>query len=223
LNAIEAAIEAVVFDCDGTLADSEPLSVRAWQAVLARYGHTLTAADYERMVGLTYAEAHAIVAQRAQPLPNADALWIELTDVLFPLIATDLRPFEDAVSTVELLAGLGVPIAIASSSPRPRLDRTLAALGLSAAFAITVAGDEVAQGKPAPDLFLAAAAGLRVAPEHCLAIEDSVVGVASAKAAGMRTIAVSRDGRAASLAAADLIVERLDPALVASEVGRVPA
>lgn len=219
----QGGIEAVVFDCDGTLADSEPLAIRGWETVLARHGHTLTEADYQDMVGRAYVEAHAVVAQRATPLPDAEALWVELTDVLFPLIETDLRPFDDAVSTVGLLVGMGVPIAIASSSPRARLDRTLAALGLAATFAVTVAGDEVPRGKPAPDLFLAAAAGLGAAPASCLAVEDSEVGVASAKAAGMRTIAVCRDGRSGSLAAADIVVDRLDPLLVAREAGRVPA
>jgi HAD superfamily hydrolase (TIGR01509 family) len=221
LSAIPHAIEAVVFDCDGTLANSEPLSIQAWETVLSRHGHALTEADYQHMVGRSYAEAHAVVAQRANPLPGPEALWAELSGVLFPLIETELRPFDDAVRTVELLADLGVPLGMASSSPRARLDRTLAALGLTKAFAVTVAGDEVVLAKPAPDPFLAAAAGLGVAPASCLAIEDSPVGVASAKAAGMRTIAICRDGRPEALAAADVVVERLDPASVSREVGRI--
>jgi HAD superfamily hydrolase (TIGR01509 family) len=108
---------------------------------------------------------------------------------------------------VRELQARGVAIAVASSSPRARLDRTLARAGLAEAFAVTVAGDEVARGKPAPDMFLAAAERLGVAPERCAVIEDSAPGVAAGLAAGMRTVGVARDG--AALGDAHVVLERL--------------
>jgi HAD superfamily hydrolase (TIGR01509 family) len=108
------------------------------------------------------------------------------------------------------LSARGIAVAVASSSPRARLDRTLARAGLERSFAVTVAGDEVAHGKPAPDMFLAAAARLRIAPERCAVIEDSGPGVAAALAAGMRTIGIARaNGAATGLADAHALLERL--------------
>jgi HAD superfamily hydrolase (TIGR01509 family) len=111
---------------------------------------------------------------------------------LFALIDTELPVFEDAVGTARELKRRGMPIAIASSSPRARVDRTLAAAGITDLFDVTVAGDEVERGKPAPDLFLAAAEKLAVPPERCVAVEDSPVGVESALDAGMTVVAVAR-------------------------------
>ena len=99
-------------------------------------------------------------------------------------------------------------VAVASSSPRERLDRTLARAGLSDAFAVTVAGDEVEHGKPAPDMFLAAAEAIGLAPEDCVVIEDSGPGVAAGLAAGMRTVGIARDG-ADGLGDADVVLDRL--------------
>ncbi len=118
--------------------------------------------------------------------------------------------FEDAVGAARELRRRGVPVGVASSSPRERLRRTLGRVGLLDFFDVTVSGDEVANGKPAPDMFLLAAERLGVAPEACVAIEDSPPGVASAVAAGMTTIGVMRvPGTEASLAAAHVVVDSL--------------
>ena len=104
-------------------------------------------------------------------------------------------------------------MAVASSSPRDRLDRSLAATGLREYFEFVVGGDEVEVGKPAPDLFLAAATGLGVEPETCWAVEDAPAGIAAARAAGMTVIAVERGQFGLEdLRAADLVVPRLTPA-----------
>ena len=103
----------------------------------------------------------------------------------------------------------GVPLAVASSSPRARLDRTLARTGLADAFAATVAGDEVARGKPAPDMFLAVAEALGVGPDDCTAVEDSGPGVAAALAAGMYTIGIARFDDGPEVAAADVVLDEL--------------
>ena len=200
---------AVIFDCDGTLVDSEPLARTAWERALAPYGYVLTDADAESSVGLPYARVHTYFAERAD-LPAAEPFWGEFSGELFALIDSELAPFEDAVGAARELHSRGVPVGVASSSPRDRLHRTLRRAGLLDAFDVTVAGDEVANGKPAPDMFLLAAERLRVAPEHCVVIEDSPPGVAAGIAAGMHTLAVCRvPGTEASLAAADRVVDFL--------------
>jgi HAD superfamily hydrolase (TIGR01509 family) len=198
---------AVIFDCDGTLVDSEPLARMAWERALAPHGYALTDADAEACIGLPYPRVHAYFAERVA-LPAADAFWTDFSGELFALIDTDLVAFDDAVGAARELRSRGIPVAIASSSPRERLHRTLARAGLLEAFDVTVAGDEVAHGKPAPDMFLLAAERLGVAPETCVVIEDSPPGVRAGVAAGMRTIAVCRvAGTEASLAAAEQVLD----------------
>ncbi len=200
---------AVIFDCDGTLVDSEPLARTAWERALAPYGCEVTEADFEACVGLSYPRVHAYFAERAA-LPDAAAFWPLFSGELFALIDDGLLVFEDAVAAARELRARGVPVAVASSSPRERLARTLARAGLEDAFDVTVAGDEVAHGKPAPDMFLAAAERLGVASAECIVIEDSPPGVQAGLAAGMTTLAVSRAPAVdAALAGAHAIVRTL--------------
>ena len=178
---------AVIFDCDGTLVDSEPLARLAWERGLERYGYALTDADAEASIGLPYPRVHAYYADRA-PLPGADAFWVEFSGDLFALIDSSLVVFEDAVGAARSLRARGVPIAVASSSPRERLQRTLGRAGLLDAFDVVVSGDEVEHGKPAPDMFLLAASRLGVEPSGCVVIEDSAYGVEAGVAADMRVL-----------------------------------
>jgi HAD superfamily hydrolase (TIGR01509 family) len=195
----------VIFDCDGTLVDSEPLAGRAWKATVAPFGYEVTDEDLAACMGIPYARTHAYLSQRAS-LPAAATFWPMLRDELFSLIDAELAPFEDAVSAAAELQERGVRLAVASSSPRERLDRTLARAGLE--FAVTVAGDEVEHGKPAPDMFLKAAAALDVAPERCVVVEDSAPGVAAGLAARMPTLGVRRVDHA-DLRGADAVVETI--------------
>ncbi len=204
-----SARPAVVFDCDGTLVVSEALSRRAWERVLAPYGYDVSDADLAACVGRSYPHTHGHFAARA-PLPGAEAFWPVYSSELFALLDSGLEPFPDALGAVADLRRRAVPIAVASSSARQRLERTLARAGLADVFAATIAGDEVARGKPAPDMFLAAAERLGVAPSQCIAVEDSVPGVQSALAAGMVVVAIARESPPpAGLEQADVLVEAL--------------
>ena len=205
---------AVIFDCDGTLVDSEPLARTAWERALAPYGYALTDADAEASVGLPYPRVHAYFAERAE-LPAAESFWGEFSGELFALIDSELAPFDDAVGAARELRSRGVPVAVASSSPRDRLHRTLRRAGLLDAFDVTVALDEVTNGKPAPDMFLLAAERLGAPPEECVVIEDSPPGVQAGVAAGMTTLAVCRvPGTEATLAGADRVVDFLTADLI---------
>jgi HAD superfamily hydrolase (TIGR01509 family) len=200
-------LTGVIFDCDGTLVDSEPLSGEAWKRTLAPYGYAVTDADLEACVGVPYARTHAYLAERVE-IPSAEALWPTVRDELFTLFDERLEPFPDAVQTLADLRAHGIPVAVASSSVRERLDRTLDTTGYR--FEVSVAGDEVEHGKPAPDMFLLAAERLGVDPQRCVVVEDSAPGVAAGHAAGMPTLAVCRvPGTEANLALADRIVNIL--------------
>jgi len=184
--------DAVVFDCDGTLADSEPLAQRAWAAAVGPLGYDVRAEDLETCLGRSYEWVHGYFSERAPALPAAQDHWPVHVQRMLDLIESVLQPFDDAVALARRLADSGVPLAIATSSPRVRLDATLRALGLQDLFVVTVARDEVLAAKPAPDAFLRAAELLGAAPHRCVAVEDSLPGVASAVAAGMRVLAVRR-------------------------------
>jgi HAD superfamily hydrolase (TIGR01509 family) len=212
---VALVIDAVIFDCDGTLVDSEPLSRAAWDQVLEPFGYATRDDEYPDLVGRPFPYVHAFLAERVTDLPGAEPLWAAYSDALFTLIDVRLEPFVDALDTLGELRARGVRVAVASSSMRERLDHTLRRAGLADAFAVSVAGDEIEHGKPAPDMFLAAADRLGVAPAACAVIEDSAPGVAAARAAGMRTVGVARaNDDAAAVAGADVVVERLTPRAV---------
>ncbi|MDH3259531.1 MAG: HAD family phosphatase [Acidimicrobiia bacterium] len=202
----------IVFDCDGVLVDSEKLAWSAWRRVLAQYDIALTTEDIALLTGRTDRDAHVHFSDRGE-LPDQATFWNELSEVTFRLFDQHLLAFEDATDTLDALHRRGATMAVASSSPRERLDRSLTATGLSRYFEFTVGGDEVSHGKPAPDLFLAAAAGLAVEPETCYAVEDAPAGIEAARAAGMTVVAVERGHYSfEDLRAADVVVPRLTPA-----------
>lgn len=205
---------AVVFDCDGVLVDSEPHSAAAWMEVLGRRGHRATAADVARCTGLGFAATydHLAAVDPAVALPPAEEVWPEVQAALAASFGRGLAVFSDAAACVAELALYGVPLAVASSSRRERLDLTLAHSGLARYFGVVVAGDEVERGKPAPDVYLLAAHRLGVRPVDCLAVEDTGHGAMSAAAAGMRVLGVARRPEEAGrlLAAGAALVDRLD-------------
>lgn len=205
---------AVVFDCDGVLVDSEPHSAAAWVAVLGRRGHRATTADVADCTGLGFAAtyAHLAAVDPEVLLPGPETLWPEVQAALAESFDGGLEVFPDAAACVAELALYGVPLGVASSSRRERLDLTLERSGLGRYFQATAAGDEVEHGKPAPDVYLLAAERLGLPPADCLAVEDTGHGAASAAAAGMRVLGVARrpEETGRLLAAGAALVDRLD-------------
>ena len=202
----------VIFDCDGTLVDSEPLAGEAWRRTLTPYGYAVTDADLAACTGVTYKRTHAYLAERVE-IPGPDVLWPELRAELFALLDARLKPFDDAAAALAELRASGIPVAVASSSVRERLDRTLAGGGFQ--FEISIAGDEVSRGKPAPDMFILAAQRLGVDPRRCVVVEDSAPGVAAGRAAGMPTLGVCRvPGTESTLAVADRVVNIISAAQI---------
>lgn len=184
----------VVFDVDGVLVDSEPHSRAAWVAVLAAHGRSLTEQDVEACTGFGYGATYAALTSGPGPeVPDPDALWPELVEALGASFDRGLATFSDAVETLERLAFDGVPVAVATASPRARLDLTLDRSGLSRRVQVSAAGDEVEHPKPAPDVYLLAAERLGLEPHRCVAVEDTPTGAQAAIAAGMRVLGVARD------------------------------
>lgn len=209
----------VVFDCDGVLVDSEELGWSALDTVVGRYGLAVTEADRVALAGLSWTEDYAHFAAKGS-LPEIGAMWGELSIVMADIFERKLEAFEDAVDTIDALEIRSVPMAVASNSNRERLDVSLAATHLADFFQHSVAGDEVGSPKPAPDIYIRAADLLGVPAISCVAVEDTPAGIASAKAAGMRVVAVDRGEHSLDeLSAADAVVPRLTPISVLVETG----
>ena len=185
-------IEAVVFDLDGVLVDSEPIHFRAANRVLARYGSSIGDAEYRTFIGLGETASWKVWRERAQIADSVEALIAAHTQARLDEIAAGVEAIDDAVQLVRRLHASGMPLAIASSSTPQVIDALLLALGLDGVFNVRVSGEDpdVHDSKPAPDVYLAAAARLAVAPAACLAIEDSGPGILAAKRAGMVCVAV---------------------------------
>lgn len=204
-------IRAVVFDLDGLLVDSEPVQISAWERFLVKYERTLDPSLLQRMFGLRiWDSARLLVDELNLPL-TVDEVVAERDALFFDLLPGRLREMPDAAATVRALAARGLPLALATSGHRRYVDVALQALKLEGAFGVEVTGDMVEQGKPAPDIYLAAADELGIEPEHCLALEDAPLGIASARAAGMICLAIPNEmtRELDGLERADAVLERL--------------
>lgn len=201
--------EAVVFDCDGTIADTESISDRAWTSALADYGYTPTLDDFKAVIGHPFPQNWAYFSARAD-LGDRDRFRASLRERFLDLFDRELTCYTDAVTTIRGLADAGVPIAVASSSSRAHVERVLDRAAVADHVAAIVGADDVERHKPHPDPYLDAAAALGVAPADCSAVEDTPVGVSAAVAAGMFTVAVVRlHGNADDLALAHRVVEHI--------------
>jgi HAD superfamily hydrolase (TIGR01509 family) len=214
-------IEAVVFDLDGILISSEEV----WDAVREGYvrerGGRYDDEVQRAMMGMSSAEWSRYLHEHAGVPDAPEAINDEVVRRMLAAYRAELPLIDGAVAAVERLAARW-PLGLASSSNRPLIDTVLELAGLAGSFRVTVSSEEVARGKPAPDVYLEAARRLDVAPERCAAVEDSHSGIRSAHSAGMRVIAIpnpSYPPDAAALAQADFVIRSLDeltPELVAS-------
>jgi len=184
-------MNGVVFDFDGVLGDSEPISWAAWAAALRPYGIQVNPQDIAACTGTTSRDTHAYFADQAA-LPAYPEVLAAVDRYRQRAYSKELRAFPDARNAVQELAMVGVPLAVASSSSRVNLDIKLEVLGLGRYFDVTVAGDEVANGKPAPDIYLEVIEQLGIDPGMSIAVEDTGIGADAAAAAGLRTVIVKR-------------------------------
>ncbi|MDF1849570.1 MAG: HAD-IA family hydrolase [Verrucomicrobiales bacterium] len=184
-------MDALLFDFDGLILDTEVPVFEAWQANYQAHGHDLPLETYIQCVGSDFA--------RFDPKMHLESLTGDSID----WTEWDQRRESEALAKVEALAPMpgvvelldeakrsGLPCAVASSSPRSWVERHLDRLGLLGSFELTRCLDDVEQPKPSPELFLAAAAGLGVAPEKAVVFEDSLNGLKAAQAAGSPCVVV---------------------------------
>ncbi len=203
-------IKAILFDLDGLMFDSEPHSLASWEAVLKERGVTLDQLTVDSILGLRIdATARTLIDKYRLP-DTVQGLSDAKTEYQIAHLAGHVPPMPGLFELLGEIDRRGLQKAIASSGIRRYVEAVLRVNGLLDRFGVIITGDQVAHGKPAPDVFLAAARALSVEPQDCLVLEDAPAGVQAAKAAGMRCIAVPDHGVAQlDLSQADRVVASL--------------
>jgi HAD superfamily hydrolase (TIGR01509 family) len=205
-------IEAVVFDLDGVLIASEEV----WDSVRERYvlerGGRYDGEVQRAMMGMSAPEWSRYLHDEAGVPDDPGTINRDVVERMLEAYVNELPLLPGAVATVRRTAD-AFPLALASSSNRAVFEEVLELAGLAECFRATVSSEEVERGKPAPDVYLEAARRLEVDPRRCGAVEDSHAGIRSAKAAGMRVVAIpnaSYPPDEEALALADAVVGSLD-------------
>jgi HAD superfamily hydrolase (TIGR01509 family) len=181
-------VEAVVFDMDGVIVDTEQVWDDVRERLVADWGGRYPAEAQQAMMGMSSGEWSRYMHDELGLPQSPGEINDEVVQRMLDRYRAALPLVPGAVEAVRALAGT-FPLAVASSSNRPLIDAVLDTAGISDCFAATVSSEEVARGKPAPDVYLEAARRLGTIPAGCAAVEDSANGMRAAHAAGMSLIA----------------------------------
>ncbi len=205
-------IQAIIFDIDGLMLDTESISKRSWATVMGPAGFLLTDAIYQEMIGRTEADVRHMLADVYGSHFPFDQMYHERERSFHDLVQVEGIPLKSGL--LDLLAYVkreGLRKAVASSTYEKLAEMKLRIAGIRSHFEILVTGDQVKHGKPAPDLFLEAARRLDIPPAACVVLEDSIAGIRAAHTAGMRSVLVPdiQVPDEETLQQADAIVEHL--------------
>lgn len=207
-------IQAVIFDFDGVLVDSEPVHIEAWRQYLENHGQTLDEALLDRMLGRRIIDSAELIVETFE-LPVTPGTAAQQRNELFLKIAPErIYAKAGAIELMKELDKRGVRMALATSGIREYVELVTVSAGLPDLFDAIVTAEDVEHGKPNPEVFLIAAERLQVAPCHCLVLEDAPNGVMAAASAGMRCFGLPETERAAEqMAQADAVLNGLDGVL----------
>lgn len=194
------ATYAVIFDVDGVLVDSYRAHFESWAAVAEKDGIAFDESDFAASFGMTSDEVirrHWTVDGGPPPEPFIRDLDARKESAYRAIVDVDFPPIPGAIELIDGLTAAGVPIAVGSSGPPENVGLVLDRLERRDRFGAVVSRADVTHGKPAPDIFLLAAERLGLPPARCVVIEDAPAGVAAARAAGNKVVALTSTGRVA--------------------------
>lgn len=206
-------IQAVIFDVDGLLIDSEPYWHKTTEIFFAKHNKPFTTDVHHRIMGLGLREMMEYFKKEHGFTGDIDEMVTERKELVYAMLLKEVKLMDGAEELIRALHKKGYPLAIATSAHTQ--DKTVLMLGkfgLAELFAFYVSGEDVKKAKPAPDIYLQTAKLLKIAPKNCLVLEDAPNGVIAGKAAGMYVIGVNKDQRIAkglTAAKADVVVESL--------------
>ncbi|MBF7096040.1 HAD family phosphatase [Alkalibacter sp. M17DMB] len=178
--------EAVIFDMDGVIIDSEPLHFKSDMLTMRECGVELTFQEMQKFIGVSDRETYEVLKKKYNITDSVEDLLnrqIAIKERLFG--SEEIIVMDGLEQLLDLLDERGFKIGLASSSKKAFIEIILKRIGLKDRFSVVVSGEDVKKGKPEPDIFLKAAKGLGISAQKCIAIEDSASGVRSAKSAGM--------------------------------------
>jgi len=213
--------KAIIWDMDGVIADTAPYHFKAWQHVFQKRGVNFTEADFRRNFGQRNDTIVRKILGEDLLASEVDAITSEKEKNFRQKARQKIKPLPGAINLIKSLKEHGFSLALASSAPTENIQLVLKGLDISDCFQAIVWGREVMEGKPSPQGFLLAAQKLGVAPKNCVVIEDAVAGVAAAKRAGMRCLAITNTNPRVSLAEADFIVDTLEEITVDNLAGLI--
>ncbi len=210
-------IRAVVFDLDGLMFDTEALFFRVASEMLRDRGKVFTLEIMRAMIGRQPAESALAFRSMSGVADEPEALMAEAKERFLARIDTDIRPMPGLMTLLDHLKGLGLPLAVGTSSAREYAERLLVGHGVRDRFAVVLAREDVARHKPDPEIYRTAAALLGSEPASTLVLEDTPTGLAAAKGSGAFAVGIPHlHSPASDLGTADLIVGSLDdPRLLA--------
>ena len=184
-------VNAVVFDADGTLFDTEHAMEAVWFSVCKEIGFSKPAEDYLDFIGLNRTALLSLMAEKYGTQFDADGFMTRCAEGLHHHIEAYGLPLKPGTrELLDFLHQKGIPMALATSTHRIRTDRRLELSDLAKYFSVTVTGNEVSLGKPHPEIYLTACEKLGFSPSSCLAVEDSRNGILSAHAAGLSVVMI---------------------------------
>ena len=208
-----AGYKGILFDMDGVLVDSEPLFHKAVNIMVERCGAApITEEENNRYLLGTTVEETWVRVKELRNVPQTPAeLLAGYNEVVKEVLRSDLTARPGVRDLIAEAQRRGLPIAVASSSLREWVDLKLSVIGLTDAFAVKLGGDDIENGKPAPDIYIKAARLIGLEATECIAIEDSPIGLAAASASGAYTVCTLTDStRHLDLSAAHVIIENLE-------------
>lgn len=209
--------QAVLFDMDGVIVDSEPLHVAAFQATLKNYGHDLSPEQYKQhFAGRTDEAGFKQYFDYIGETVKLPSIMDEKAKAYLALATDQLVPYPGVIEFIHDLARQKVPLALVTGSLRAEAEITLETFGLTKYFSVVIAAEDIEYSKPDPEGYLKSAEALGVNSADCIVIEDAPKGVQAAKAAGMRCLAVTTTHNREELSSATLIVEQLRPGCIDS-------
>eukprot|EP01100_Stratorugosa_tubuloviscum_P014541 TRINITY_DN7854_c0_g1_i1.p1 TRINITY_DN7854_c0_g1~~TRINITY_DN7854_c0_g1_i1.p1 ORF type:complete len:247 (+),score=98.84 TRINITY_DN7854_c0_g1_i1:56-742(+) len=189
-------IKGIIFDCDGVLVDSEPLSCYSLNVLFNRHFNTEIGTNYDSVLGKSTIDAITILCQlnNIEPLPSKEViekLSIEKEEIYFELTLNNLKTFPNLIKVLEFAQTKNLKLAVASSGALKKINFSLTQTQLTSYFPVITSVEEVQRGKPHPDVFQEAARRINLAPEECIVIEDSISGIKAALASGSFAIGLA--------------------------------